>query len=146
MKNRYVLLADLPLIAVASFGAYAVRFDWRFYEQRPEFALYLLAALVIKPAIFLLLGMYQRYWRYASVQELVVVVIAVTASSMGMAVAVMLVTVLGVFPKGFSRTVVFTDWPPGPEEQKVSMRRSLASILMSMSSASGRTATVAAEV
>jgi FlaA1/EpsC-like NDP-sugar epimerase len=110
MKNRYVLLADLPLIAAASFGAYAVRFDWRFYEQRPEFALYLLVALVIKPAIFLLLGMYQRYWRYASVQELVVVVIAVTASSMGMAIAVMLVTVLGVFPHGFSRTVVFTDW------------------------------------
>src|SRR5579883_1704648 len=42
--------------------------------------------------------------------------------------------------------VVFTDWPPGPEEQKVSMRRSLASILMSTSSASGSTATVTAEV
>ena len=41
---------------------------------------------------------------------------------------------------------MLTDWPPGPEEQKVSMRRSLASILMSISSASGRTATVAAEV
>src|ERR1700722_8956396 len=42
--------------------------------------------------------------------------------------------------------VVFTDWPPGPDEQKVSMRKSLASILMSTSSASGRTATVTAEV
>src|ERR1700681_1219866 len=42
--------------------------------------------------------------------------------------------------------VVFTDCPPGPEEQKVSMRRSLASILTSTSSASGSTATVTAEV
>ena len=42
--------------------------------------------------------------------------------------------------------VVFTDWPPGPDEQNVSMRKSLASILMSISSASGSTATVAAEV
>src|SRR5208283_6109594 len=42
--------------------------------------------------------------------------------------------------------VVLTDWPPGPEEQKVSMRMSLASILTSTSSASGRTATVMAEV
>ena len=33
--------------------------------------------------------------------------------------------------------VVFTDWPPGPEEQNVSMRTSFASILMSTSSASG---------
>ena len=42
--------------------------------------------------------------------------------------------------------VVLTDWPPGPEEQKVSMRMSLASILTSTSSASGSTATVMAEV
>ena len=42
--------------------------------------------------------------------------------------------------------VVLTDCPPGPEEQNVSTRKSLASILMSMSSASGSTATVAAEV
>src|SRR5712672_78046 len=42
--------------------------------------------------------------------------------------------------------VVFTDCPPGPDEQKVSMRRSLASILTSTSSASGNTATVMAEV
>src|SRR5437762_11666883 len=42
--------------------------------------------------------------------------------------------------------VVFTDWPPGPEEQNVSMRISLASISTSTSSASGSTATVLAEV
>src|SRR5208282_1463476 len=42
--------------------------------------------------------------------------------------------------------VVFTDWPPGPDEQKVSIRMSLASILMSTSSASGNTATVTADV
>jgi hypothetical protein len=42
--------------------------------------------------------------------------------------------------------VVFTLWPPGPLEQNVSTRRSFGSILMSTSSASGRTATVAVEV
>jgi len=42
--------------------------------------------------------------------------------------------------------VVFTDCPPGPEEQKVSMRMSLGSTTISTSSASGRTATVTAEV
>src|SRR5437667_6297940 len=42
--------------------------------------------------------------------------------------------------------VVFTDWPPGPEEQKVSMRISFGSILMSTSWASGNTATVTADV
>src|ERR1051326_5555742 len=42
--------------------------------------------------------------------------------------------------------VVFTDWPPGPEEQNVSMRRSFSALWMSMSSASGSTATVIADV
>ena len=111
MKNRYVLLADLPLIVIAAFGAFAARFDWTFYAQRPEFPLYVLAALVIKPAIFMVLGMYRRYWRYASVQELLVLVIAVTASSVGMAVFVLLAMTLGFLtPYGFSRVVVFNDW------------------------------------
>lgn len=30
MRNRYILLADLPLIAIAAFGAFALRFDWLF--------------------------------------------------------------------------------------------------------------------
>ena len=41
---------------------------------------------------------------------------------------------------------MLTLWPPGPDEQKVSTRRSFASILTSTSSASGNTATVIAEV
>src|SRR5674476_1208410 len=40
-------------------------------------------------------------------------------------------------------SVVFTLCPPGPLERKTSIRRSLSSIFMSTSSASGRTATVA---
>lgn len=110
MKNRYVLLADLPLITIAAIGAFAMRFDWRFYEQRPEFTLYLLTALTVKPAIFLFLGMYRRYWQYASVQELVLVVVSVSASSVAMAVLILLATVMDLIPYGFSRVVFFTDW------------------------------------
>lgn len=111
MRNRYVLLLDLPLIVIAAFGAFAARFDWQFYQARPEFVPYVLAALVIKPAVFLLLGMYRRYWRYASVQELLLVVVAVTAASGAMALAVLLATILGVVPgDGFSRVVLLNDW------------------------------------
>ena len=46
-----------------------------------------------------------------------------------------------------AESVVFTDWPPGPDERLTSMRRSLASsIWTSTSSALGSTATVAVEV
>ena len=41
--------------------------------------------------------------------------------------------------------VVFTDCPPGPDEQNVSIRKSLSLIATSTSSASGRTATVIAD-
>ena len=43
-------------------------------------------------------------------------------------------------------SVVFTDWPPGPLDLKTSILRSLSLIFISTSSASGSTATVAAEV
>ena len=45
-----------------------------------------------------------------------------------------------------AESVVFTLCPPGPDDRKTSMRMSLSSILTSTSSASGSTATVAAEV
>ena len=45
-----------------------------------------------------------------------------------------------------AESVVLTDWPPGPEERKTSMRRSFGSISTSTSSASGSTSTPAAEV
>lgn len=107
MKNRYVLLADLPLIAVAAYGAFATRFDLLFYHYRVEFPLYIIGALVIKPVVFFLSGMYGRYWRYASIQELTVVLIGVTASSMAMFIYVLLVTTSEIY---FSRIVLFTDW------------------------------------
>ena len=43
-------------------------------------------------------------------------------------------------------SVVFTDCPPGPEALKTSILKSFSSIFTSTSSASGNTATVAADV
>ena len=47
MKNRYVLLATLPLIAIAAFGAVAARLDWQFSQRGPAFVVNVLAALII---------------------------------------------------------------------------------------------------
>ena len=46
-----------------------------------------------------------------------------------------------------AESVVFTDWPPGPDERLTSMRTSRSSsISISVSSTSGMTTTVAVEV
>ena len=79
MRNRFILLADLPLIAIAAFGAFALRFDWVFVRHRPEFLGFVLAVLILKPIVFSTFGLYNRYWRYATATDLLTVTLAVSA-------------------------------------------------------------------
>ena len=53
VRNRSILLAELPLLALAAFLAFAVRFDLRFYSSREEFLGFLGLALVVKPIVLL---------------------------------------------------------------------------------------------
>ena len=108
MRNRYILLGDVLLIALAAFGAFALRFDWRFYLERHEFLPYLALALAVKLPTFYLFGMYRRLWRYASVSDLVAIATAVLMSSMVVAVSV--AVALWLRPAlEVSRAVVFID-------------------------------------
>lgn len=88
MRNRYILLADLALIPVAAITAFVLRFGWRFYEQRPEFVPFLIAMFLLKPVVFYLSGLYGRYWSYASVNDLLLVVAGNWAASLAAAVYV----------------------------------------------------------
>jgi FlaA1/EpsC-like NDP-sugar epimerase len=109
MRNRYILLGDLPLFAMSAYWAFLLRFDWFFPQHRPEFLPYLTAALIIKPLLFILFGMYATVWRYASVRDLGGVLLAVSASSVAMGVYVASGTMTGRIPE-FSRSVLFIDW------------------------------------
>jgi FlaA1/EpsC-like NDP-sugar epimerase len=108
MRNRYVLLADLVAIAAAVLGAFVLRFDWLFFDDHIEFRPYLLAALIIKPVVFYLFGMYSRYWRYTSISDLRVVALAIFGSSAAMAIFGGVAATLGVM-QGLSRAVVIID-------------------------------------
>lgn len=88
MRNRFFLLGDLLLIPLAAFGAFALRFNLQFYQSHHNFVFYVALSLAIKPLTFLAFGLYQRWWRYATVSDLVAVAAAVLASSVAMAVAV----------------------------------------------------------
>jgi FlaA1/EpsC-like NDP-sugar epimerase len=108
MKNRYVLLADLPLIAIAASRRSLRDSTWPSTTAGPSFKGYLLAALIVKPVLFFLLGMYRRYWRYTSIPDLAVVLTAVSASSLVMW-AFVAFGVRRLFDE-FSRVVIFNDW------------------------------------
>ena len=109
MRNRYILLCDLPIVAVAAYAAFALRFDWYFPRHRPEFLPFFIAVLLVKPAIFIGLGMYSRLWRYASVRDLMAVVVAVTASSVVISALVAFGTISGRIAE-FSRGILVIDW------------------------------------
>jgi FlaA1/EpsC-like NDP-sugar epimerase len=109
IRNRYLLAVDLPLIALAACAAFAMRFDWRFYETRDEFVSYVLLAVLVKPVVYYAFGLYRRVWRYASLNDLLLVVTGVSAASVLMAVVVG--SVLLVNPAyQFSRMVIVADW------------------------------------
>jgi FlaA1/EpsC-like NDP-sugar epimerase len=110
-RNRLVLLGDLFLIIVAALGSFALRLDLGpFFIDYLNQAIWLSAlALLIKPLVFYVFGLYRRLWAYASVYELVLIILAVTTASVLVSITVILLLVFKVLPN-FPRGVLPIDW------------------------------------
>jgi FlaA1/EpsC-like NDP-sugar epimerase len=111
IRNRYLLTGDILLAAAVVFGSYVLRL-----EPGPALNLYLpssywLAALavLIKPPIYFAFGLYRRIWLYASIQELKLIVVAVTVASIPVGFSILLLFNAGLFV-GFPRSVLVIDW------------------------------------
>jgi FlaA1/EpsC-like NDP-sugar epimerase len=113
LRGRHLLLFD----AAASVASFVVSLGLRFDAPSPQFAEYLTAFLwampllvVVRLATFVAFRLYQRVWRYASVDELLAVLLAVAVSSLLGYIAiyaVVLATPVAVL--GFPRSVVVID-------------------------------------
>jgi len=112
MRNRFVLAADLAAIALSVLGAFVLRLDW-FFGRQPEytaaFRFFLGAAIVLKPLVLYAFGLYSRYWRYAGVKDLQVVILAVSAASTVGAFAVAMAVIAQAVPF-FPRSILAIDW------------------------------------
>jgi FlaA1/EpsC-like NDP-sugar epimerase len=112
VRNRYVLAADLGAIVLSLLGAFVLRLDW-FFQRLPEytaaFDFALGAALVVKPIVFYAFGLYRRYWRYAGLPDLLVIVLAVSASAAAVALVIAGGIMAGVVPF-FPRSILALDW------------------------------------
>jgi len=111
LRNRIILLVDLFLIVVAGLGSFALRTD-----LGPLFVFYLPQAiwligisLVVKPIVFNYFGFYRRMWVYASIQELKLIVVAVSTSSVLVSVIVVVLRAIQVLPY-FPRSTLPIDW------------------------------------
>ena len=107
-RNRYVLIADLAIFALAALGAFVLRFDWFFQPFQQEFVWFACAALAVKPLVFLAYGMYGRYWPFASIRDFLALALAVATSTVVMGLFIGGILVTHVIEQ-FARSVVLID-------------------------------------
>jgi FlaA1/EpsC-like NDP-sugar epimerase len=110
-RNRFLLAGDLLLIFTCVLGSFILRVPLgaRLYDFRVQILMMLGAALIIKPLVYYQFGLYRRVWAYASVQELKLITLAVTAASVLVTLVVVLLSTL-LPGKDFSRLVLVIDW------------------------------------
>jgi FlaA1/EpsC-like NDP-sugar epimerase len=110
VRNRYLLVSDLVLIAVSILVSYVLRLELPagFETYLPSLFWMLGSSLVIKPIIYYFFGMYRRMWEYASIQELKLILAAVTTASIPVAVLVFSLRSFGFI--NLPRSIPFIDW------------------------------------
>ena len=79
LRNRYFLLLDVLVILLAPIIALSLRLDRLNWgdEFGRSLLIFTIAALVVKLPTFFRLGMYRRYWIYASPEDLAPIMLAV---------------------------------------------------------------------
>lgn len=96
IRNRYFLASDIVMIALAAYFSFVLRIeslDLSSFKAGP--VAFALLVVIITPAFFMTFGLYSRYWRYASIEELALLSGAVTLSALaagGLALLVASVT------------------------------------------------------
>ena len=84
LRSENLPLADLLLILLAVLGSFALRLDLEaFILDYVGTAIWImLVAVLVKPFIFRRMGLYSRVWAYASMDEMKLIIRAVTLSSL----------------------------------------------------------------
>ncbi|MEW5868700.1 MAG: nucleoside-diphosphate sugar epimerase/dehydratase [Chloroflexota bacterium] len=111
VRNRTVLLGDLMLIVVAALGSFALRTDLGplFLFYLPQAYVLVAVALLVKPVVYYFFGLYRRLWVYASVKELILILVAVTTSSVLVSLVIVVLRAIQVLPY-FPRSTLPIDW------------------------------------
>lgn len=88
IRNRHFLLLDVLLLSLAAYLSFVLRLEHlEIGRYWPTAVFFGLTALLFLITIFQLTGIYSRYWQYASVDELLLLIGAVTSGTLAAAVA-----------------------------------------------------------
>ncbi|MBA3531647.1 MAG: polysaccharide biosynthesis protein [Ardenticatenales bacterium] len=94
LRNRYFLLSDLIFLSLACYLSYVLRLErLDLGSHWTGFFFYIGTILLGAPLLFWRVGIYARYWRYASVEEMVLLARTVTL----MTVVAGVITVVGSY-------------------------------------------------
>src|SRR5438105_348325 len=113
VRNRYFFLLDCALLACVPLFALLFRVDASeaLGAMAAPVAVYTLLALAVKLPIFFRAGLYARYWRYASVEELGQITLAVSAAALILnPLFYLLLTPLLHFPDALPRSISLLDF------------------------------------
>jgi FlaA1/EpsC-like NDP-sugar epimerase len=110
LRNRHFLMLDLGLLTCSAVVAFVLRLNPNALQRHTDTIVsYIAIAVPTRMLVFFVMGMYTRYWRYASVDELVLIA---TAAGVGtLVIAAMVVLLLPSF-MGFPtcpRSIPFID-------------------------------------
>ena len=111
IRNRYLLMGDVFLSLVSVLASYMIRLELiAIFPTYQASLLWMLGAVVlVKPLVYYFFGIYRRLWRYASIRELVLIIMAVSTASMIVSVIMISLFASGMFV-GFPRSVLIIDW------------------------------------
>lgn len=109
LRNRHFILIDAVILLLTPTLALMLRLDTVIIL--PEFWLglvvFTLVALTVRLLVFWKLGLYSRYWKYASVEELVQIGTAVVVSTFLLTIFVLIARAIFLFT--FARSILIID-------------------------------------
>ncbi len=111
LRNRYFLALDVLLLGVAVLLSYVLRLETLDFERfQSGLVFYTACAILIVPFVFYIFGIYARYWIYASVEEMMILIVSVT---IGATICGMIGLVISrvFFDLNLPRSIPFIFWP-----------------------------------
>ena len=110
-RGNKLFLADLVLIVFSVLASFILRLNLEqfFLDYLPAFFWMLLLALLVKPWIYRRFGLYQRVWSYASMEEMKLIIRAVSAASAIVAAVIYPLYFLRIFSP-FALSLPVFDW------------------------------------
>ncbi|HLP15127.1 MAG TPA: nucleoside-diphosphate sugar epimerase/dehydratase [Bacteroidota bacterium] len=112
VRNRHLFMIDFVLLSLTPLAAMLLRIEsaGMLEELASPLALFTAVALMLKLTVFRVMNFYDRYWKYASVDEIIVLALGtLTSWCLTILVFFMVLKPLALLPQSFPNSVPLID-------------------------------------